>query len=154
DQLPAQIAASPVAITGLDNQSHIAHPGAQTDTTKQYNFEDLRNGMFTVDIQLTQGQAPTYYTDDISAEKNFVTNQKILRGALPEAIVINRARTRAFVAMQGSDVIQQISINGGGAFRLADSGAALIQTDHRPYALALDENAGELLVADWGGDVL
>jgi hypothetical protein len=153
DTLPQQINAQPVVVTGLDNNPHQAHPGAMTDPTKAYNFEDLRNGIFTIDAQLNSGATPQYFTDDISPEVNFQSAQKILRGSLPQTIVLNTGRTRAFVAMQGSDCIQQFVI-GAGTFRLADAGAALIHTDHRPYALALDERAGELLVADWGGEVL
>ena len=153
DQVPQQINASPAIVTGLDGQSHVAHPGALFDTTKAYNFEDLRNGMLTFDAQLTQGQAPVYFTDAVSREPNFVAQQKILRGTVPMSIVVNNAKTRAFVAMSGSDVVQQFSIRAG-AFRLADAGAALIETEHRPFALALDEQVNEILVASWGSEIL
>jgi len=153
DQVPQQINASPAFVTGLDGQSHLAHPGALFDTTKAYNFEDLRNGMLTFDAQLTQGAAPVYFTDSVSREPNFVAAQKILRGTLPQAVVVNNAKNRAFIAMSGSDVIQQFSVRAG-AFRLADAGAALIQTEHRPFALALDEQVNEILVADWGSEIL
>jgi DNA-binding beta-propeller fold protein YncE len=153
DQLPQQIAASPAIVTGLDGQSHVAHPGALFDTTKAYNFEDLRNGMLTLDAQLTQGAAPVYFTDSVSREPNFVAQQKILRGTMPQAVVVNAAKNRAFIAMSGSNVIQQISIRAG-AFRIADAGAALIQTETRPFALALDEQVNEILVADWGSEIL
>jgi hypothetical protein len=153
DQMPEQLSAQPVMVSGIDHNQHLAHPGAMTDTTKAYNFEDLRNGIFVIDAQLNSGSTPTYFTDDISAEPNFVAAQKILKGSLPQTLVLNAARTRAFAAMQGSDCIQQFVI-GTGSFRLADAGAPLIKTDHRPYAMALDENAGELMVADWGGEVL
>jgi cytochrome c peroxidase len=139
-------------VAGLDGASHVAHPGALYDGTRASNFEDMRNGTFTVDAQLTTG-APVYYTDDISAEPNFLSQQKILKGALPQAVVVNKAKTRAYLAMQGSDIVQRVSISGGGAFRLAD-GAQQFQTDHRPFAIALDEANNEMLVADWGGDVL
>jgi cytochrome c peroxidase len=39
-------------------------------------------------------------------------------------------------------------------FRVADATAPLIRTAERPYALALDEVANDLLVASWGGEVL
>jgi hypothetical protein len=154
DQMPAQVAAAPVVVAGLDGASHVAHPGQQLDNTKAYNFEDLRNGLLTIDAQLTTGASSVYYTDDISAEPNFVAAQKVLKGALPQSIVTNGARTRAFLAMSGSDVIQQISIAGGGAFRIADAGTPLIHTAHRPFAMAFDEGRNELVVADWGGEVL
>lgn len=152
DPLPAQIAASPASVKGVDGQSHVAHPGAQLDGSKAYNFEDLRNGLLTVDAQLGATK-PVYFTDDISAEPNFQPAQKQLRGSLPQAVVLNAARTRAFVAMSGSDVVQVLSI-GGGAFRLADARQPLMRTLQRPFALALDEPRGELLVADWGGETL
>jgi hypothetical protein len=67
--------------------------------------------------------------------------------------VVNAARTRAFLAMSGSDAVQEVVIRAG-AFRVADAPSALIRTSARPFALALDEAAGELLVANWGGEVL
>jgi DNA-binding beta-propeller fold protein YncE len=152
DPTPAQVSAAAVQIKGLDGAQHIAHPGSQFDTTKQYNFEDLRNGMLAVNAQL-DGSRPGYYTDDISAEPNFVAAQKVLKGALPQAVVLNAARTKAYVAMSGSDTVQSLSVVSG-AFRLVDAGGPLIHTAARPYALALDEARGELLVADWGGEVL
>ena len=36
----------------MDNQPHQAHPGAQFDTTRSYNFEDVRNGLFVLDAQM------------------------------------------------------------------------------------------------------
>ncbi len=152
DQLPQQITAAPVSVKGLDGAQHIAHPGAMFDNTKSYNFEDLRNGVMTIDAQLGATSA-TYFTDDISAEQNFVAQQKILKGALPQAVVVNAARTKAYLAMSGSDSVQAVSIRAG-SFRLADASLPLFQTAQRPFALALDEIANELLVADWGGEVL
>jgi hypothetical protein len=153
DPRPTQITASAVQVTGLDGAKHVAHPGALFDTTKAYNFEDLRNGMLTVDAQLGTSTLPTYFTDDISPEPNFAAQQKVLQGALPQAVVLNAARTRAFVAMSGSDVVQELAI-GAGLFRLTDAPSPLMRTSERPFALALDETARELLVATWGGDNL
>jgi DNA-binding beta-propeller fold protein YncE len=152
DPLPAQISAAPAQVKGIDGAQHVAHPGAQVDNTKAYNFEDLRNGMLTVDAQLGATR-PVYFTDDISPEPNFTAAQKVLKGALPQAVVVNAARTRAYVAMSGSDSVQALSITAG-AFRLADARLPLFRTAARPFALTLDEAAGELLVADWGGEVL
>jgi YVTN family beta-propeller protein len=152
DPLPAQISAAPAQVKGIDGAMHVAHPGAQVDNTKAYNFEDLRNGFLTVDAQLGTSR-PVYFTDDISPEPNFVAAQKVLRGALPQAVVVNAARTRAYVAMSGSDTVQALSITSG-AFRIADARTPLFHTAARPFALALDETAGELLVADWGGEFL
>jgi DNA-binding beta-propeller fold protein YncE len=153
DQTPQQISAAPVSVKGLDGKQHIAHPGTLHDGTKAYNFEDLRNGMLTIDAQLNPGTQPTYFTDDISAERNFAPEQKILKGALPQAVVVNAARTRAWLAMSGSDSIQEVSIRAG-AFRLADAPAPQFRTAERPFALALDESRTEILVASWGGEVL
>ena len=153
DQTPTQISAAAVRVTGLDGEQHVAHPGALFDNTKAYNFEDLRNGMLTVDAQLNPGGQQVYFTDDVSPEPNFADAQKILEGALPQAVVVNAARTRAFVAMSGTDTVQELSIQAG-AFRLRDAPSALIRTAERPFALALDEQADELLVVSWGGEVL
>jgi DNA-binding beta-propeller fold protein YncE len=153
DPRPTQITANAVSITGLDGKPHIAHPGALFDQTKAYNFEDLRNGMLTIDAQLGTATQPTYFTDDISPEPNFTAQQKVLQGGLPQTLVLNAARTRAFVAMSGSDVVQELAI-GAGVFRLTDAPSSLMRTAERPFALALDETARELLVASWGGEVL
>jgi DNA-binding beta-propeller fold protein YncE len=153
DQQPQEILAAPVHLQGMDGQDHIAHPGAQFDNTKAYNFEDLRNGLLTVDASLNGGTTPQYYTDDISPEANFVPQQKILQGSLAMAVVVNAAKTRAFLANSGSDSVQEVSIRSG-AFRIADAPSPLFKTKARPFALALDEQSNELLVADWGGEVL
>ncbi|HTJ42571.1 MAG TPA: cytochrome c peroxidase [Kofleriaceae bacterium] len=153
DQQPSQIVAAPAIVKGLDGQSHVAHPGSLFDTTKAYNFEDLRNGLLTVDAQLNPGLTPQYYTDDISPEPNFVAQQKILQGSLPQAVVLDAAKQNAYLAMSGSDAIQKVSLVSG-AFRVRQSGAALMHTSHRPFALALDESRQQLVAADWGGEVL
>lgn len=153
DPRPTQITATAVQVAGVDGKQHVAHPGALFDQTKAYNFEDLRNGMLTIDAQLSTATQPTYFTDDISPEPNYAAQQKVLQGALPQAVVVNAARTRAFVAMSGSDVVQELAI-GGGVFRLTDAPSPLVRTAERPFALALDETARELLVATWGGDLL
>jgi DNA-binding beta-propeller fold protein YncE/cytochrome c peroxidase len=153
DPQPTQISAPAVRVTGLDKQQHVAHPGALFDHTKAYNFEDMRNGLLTIDAQLPASTVPTYFTDDISAEPNFTANQKVLAGSLPQAIAINAAHNRAYLAMSGSDNVQVVSIQGG-IFRIAKSGQALMRTAKRPFALTLDEAADELLVAAWGGEVL
>jgi cytochrome c peroxidase/DNA-binding beta-propeller fold protein YncE len=153
DQAPSQIVAGPVQVKGLDGSQHVAHPGAIFDGTKAYNFEDLRNGLVTLDAKLGTTTPPVYFTDDISSERNFVAAQKILGGALPQAVVVNAARTRAWLALSGSDAIQEVSIRSG-VFRVADAPGPLFRTAERPFAMALDETAGELLVASWGGELL
>jgi hypothetical protein len=152
-QTPQQVAASPVRVAGIDGAQHVAHPGAQFDGTKAYNFEDLRNGLLTVDSRLANNSL-VFFTDNNSPEKNFAGQQKILKGALVQSIVLNRARTQAFLALSGSDMVQKVSIAGGGAFRIADANAPVFHTAQRPFAMALDETANELLVSDWGGEVL
>jgi len=146
DATPTQIQAAPVQING-----HVVHPGAQFDNTRAYNFEDLRNGLMTLDANLSN-PTPTYFTDDISPEPLFDAKQKILKGSMPQAVVLNAARTKAYVVMSGSDVVQKISV-GAGAFRLAD-GAQLFHTAKRPYAVAIDEANNELMVSNWGGETL
>ena len=149
-QVPIQIQALPFESMGIDGVKHVTHPGAQFDTTKAMNFEDLRNGLLTMDLQL---RSPQYYTDDISAEPNFAVEQKIIAGALPQDIVVNKAGTKAFVALSGSDQVQQFDIVAG-RFRLKVGATPVIKTGIRPYALVLDEVANELLVATWGGESL
>jgi DNA-binding beta-propeller fold protein YncE len=147
---PPQVLAAPVAVQTAGGTA-VAHPGAQFDGTRAYNFEDIRNGVFVVDAAL--GSTPTYFTDDISPEANFSPAQKVLAGALPQAIVRNAAGTRVFVAMAGTDEVQELVVRGG-AFRLADAPAREMETAERPFALALNEPAGELYVAAWGGEVV
>jgi Di-haem cytochrome c peroxidase len=146
------VTAAPVSMRGIDGNQHIAHPGSQYDTTFAYNFEDLRNGVITLDAQLNNNQTG-YFTDDISPEASFASAQKILEGAIPQDIVLNAAKTKAWIAMQGSDQIQQVSIRGG-QFRLAKGQMPTAKTAHRPFALALDEQRNEIFSADWGGEVL
>jgi DNA-binding beta-propeller fold protein YncE len=148
---PPQVLAAPVIVQGEAGATHLAHPGALFDGTRAYNFEDVRNGVFVVDAGLTR--APTYFTDDVSPEANFTAAQKVLTGALPQAIVRNAAGTRVFVAMAGTDEVQELAVRGG-AFRLSDAPARDMATAERPFALALNEAAGELYVAAWGGEVI
>jgi|GEM_PF-2158369 len=151
NQVPTQIQALPLEQTGLDGQKHVTHPGQQFDNTRAMNFEDIRNGMLTMDLNL---RAPQYYTDDVSAEANFAPEQKVIAGALPQDIVVNKAGTKAFVALSGSDQIQAFDIVAG-RFRLKKNNQFnTVKTGIRPYALFLDEKANEILVANWGGETL
>lgn len=155
DQVPTQIQVGPYSVAGLDGQQHVVNPGLTFDHTSAYNFEDLRNGAFTVNAQLTSGSDMQYFTDDISPERHFLAAQKVLAGSMPQAIVLNKARTRAFLAMSGSDNIQVLSVAAGGQFRLAKAaGSTLFTTAARPFELALDETNNQLLAANWGGDSL
>jgi len=148
--VPTQILAKPFESLGLDNAKHVTHPGAQFDRTKATNFEDLRNGLLTMTVQLDQA---AYFTDDISPEVNFADEQKILAGSLPQALVTDSAGRRLWVALSGSNQVQQLDVVAG-AFDLVKSDVPVSVTDARPFALALDEANDELLVANWGGETL
>lgn len=150
--LPPQVQAAPAVVTGADGQPHVAHPGALFDDTRSYNFEDVRNGVLSVSFLLNNSPPPVYFTDDVSSEPNFVAQQKVLRGAQPVAAVRNAAGTRLYLAMSGSDLVQELVVRGG-SFRL-ERGDRIFRTQERPFALALDEGRGELYVATWGGEVL
>jgi DNA-binding beta-propeller fold protein YncE/cytochrome c peroxidase len=150
---PQQVIAPPVFVRGLDGASHQAHPGALFDSTRSYNFEDLRNGIQALDFRLQASQPLAYFTDDVSAEPNFLSAQKVLAGALPQAVVRNQDGTRVFVAMGGSDLVQELLVDTSRRpFVLLPS--RTMQTRERPFALALDEEAGSLHVATWGGETL
>ena len=149
--IPAAVQAAPVVLNGVDGQPHQVHPGALFDETRSYNFEDVRNGMFAVNF-LLNNTSPVYFTDDNSNEPNFAEQQKVLRGSIPVAVIRNAAGTRIFVALSGSDLVQEMEVVSG-SFRLR-RGQRFFQTQERPFALALDEARDELFVATWGGEVL
>ena len=153
NRLPAKLQVPEFKSTGIDGNQHVTHPAGLLDSTKATNFEDLRNGLLTFDAQRLS--SPQYYTDDISAEENFANQQKILKGSLPQAIVATANGKKVFVAMSGSDVVQQFDVVGG-QFRLKAGATPLFQTSARPYALALDDaaNPTKLFVATWGGETL
>jgi YVTN family beta-propeller protein len=152
DQKPQQVLAPPVRVTGMDKQSHIAHPGAMFDNTRSYNFEDVRNGLLQLDFQLVDPQT-TYFTDDNSGEPNFVDQQKILAGALPTTVVRNQAGTSIFLALGGSDVVQELRVNlGARPFTL--TAGRTFNPGRRPFGLALDEVNNRLFVTTWAGEQL
>jgi cytochrome c peroxidase len=159
DAHPQQVLANPLSFPGIDGKSHVAHPGALFDNTKSYNFEDLRNGLYQLDFRLqttpqtNQPGTQVYYTDDISSEPNFVQQQKVLQGAIPTTIVRNTAGTQIFVAMGGSDMVQQFNVNTGARPFTVTKGA-IFKTQRRPFGLALDEKNQQLLVSDWGSERL
>jgi DNA-binding beta-propeller fold protein YncE/cytochrome c553 len=152
-EVSPQVLASPAIVTGLDQQAHEAHPGALFDSTRSYNFEDIRNGLFEIDFQMQTGVRPTYFTDDISAEPNFVNQQKILAGAVPQSIARTVAGDRIFIAFGGSDLVQELRMQGGN-FEVTNTGGGIFRTAERPYAMAVDEVANQLVVASWGGEVI
>jgi DNA-binding beta-propeller fold protein YncE len=133
------VQAAPFEVTGLDGQTHVAHPGARFDGTRSYNFEDVRNGLYALDADLLG--ALVYYTDDVSAEPNFGPAQKILAGALPQAIVRNRTGDRMYVALGGSDLVQELIVDPA-APEVLTAGRSF-STRERPSALALDEERAE-----------
>jgi DNA-binding beta-propeller fold protein YncE len=148
---PQQVVANPVVVPGLDGQSHQAHPGALFDGTRSYNFEDVRNGIFAVDFLLANDDA-AYFTDDVSSEPNFAAQQKILAGALPQAVARTVAGDRIFIAMGGSDLVQELAVVAG-AFKLQATGRTFA-TQERPFAIAVDDDNDQLMVVTWGGEVL
>ena len=150
--LPAEVLADPARVTGLDSQTHVAHPGALFDKTRSYNFEDIRNGLFDLEFTLS-GQA-VYFTDDVSSEPRFVQQQKVLSGAIPQAIVRNRAGNRIYLAHSGSDLVQELRVDRNGAFRVRALNGRSVATSERPFALAVNEDRNELYVATWGGEVV
>ncbi len=150
--VPQQVLAPPSVVTGLDGQPHEAHPGSLFDGTRAYNFDDTRNGLFALSFLLT-GSAPVYFTDDISPEANFAAQQKVLAGAVPQAVARNRAGDRIYLAMSGSDLVQELVVRAG-AFRVTNAGGRVFATRQRPFAMAVNDDAGELYVATWGGETL
>lgn len=146
----AFVQAAPLRVSGLDGALHVAHPGALFDGTRSYNFEDVRSGLFELEPGL--GGAALYYTDDVSAEPNFAAGQKALAGALPQAIAASRAGDRLYLALGGSDLVQELVVDAAAPFRLLPGRS--FATRERPFALALDEEGGRLFSAAWGGEVV
>jgi cytochrome c peroxidase len=159
DSHPLQVVTPPLNLTGVDGKSHLAHPGSLFDNSRSYNFEDVRNGLYQLDFQLmqtpqtNQAQVDVYYTDDVSSEPNFASQQKILAGAIPTTVVRNVAGTQIFVAEGGSDVVQQLNVNTGARPFTLTKGRSF-RTGRRPFGIALNEKANQLLVATWGGERL
>jgi cytochrome c peroxidase len=152
--VPSQVSAPPVSVQGLDNQNHVAHPGSLFDHTRSYNFEDLRNGFMQLDGLLQNNANSFYYTDNISSEPNFIQQQKVLSGALPTAVVRNGAGTLLYVAHQGSDKIQELAVNAAQRPNAVTATGRNFTTQHRPFALTLDEKNNHLFVADAGSDIV
>jgi DNA-binding beta-propeller fold protein YncE len=147
--VPAQVAGGAIVVTGLDGQQHESHPGAVFDQTDSYNFEDLRNGIFQIDLNL--GQRAEYFTDDNEADDLFAQAQKVLAGAIPWAIGRNEAGTNAYVAMLGSDLVQELEVAESGTFRLSATGRTFV-TSELPSAVAVGKD--DLFVVTMGGEFL
>ena len=146
-QIPEDIQTSPIE----DEDGNVVHPGATFDETDSYNFEDIHNGIFEIDRDL--GNREAYMTDDNDADDLFIDQQKVLAGAVPMDIVRNEAGNRVYVVYRASDLIQEFSVVANGNFRLRANGN-LYNTAELPMAAALDEDAGVLLVANYGADNL
>jgi DNA-binding beta-propeller fold protein YncE len=147
--LPDDVDGPPLVKEGLDEQDHVVHPGAMVDDTDSYNFEDLRNGIFQIDFNLSN--RGDYFTDDNEADDFFATAQKQLAGAIPWAITRDQPGNRIFVAMLGSDFVQEFDVLASGNFRLRASGRTF-PTSELPAAVAVDGE--ELFVATMGGEFL
>ena len=149
--IPDDVDGNPVHVPGMDGQLHEVHPGALFDQTDSYSFEDVRNGVFIVNQNLSG--TPAYQTDDNEVDDFFASGQKVLAGALPMAMVRNTAGSKVYVALAGSDVIQELDVISSGQFRLQASGK-VFQTSARPVAVALDEARQALIAVSWGGEVM
>ena len=147
--VPPSLDAPPVLAMGLDGASHEVHPGALTDGSAGYGFEDVRNGLLAFDASL--GDAPTYFTDDVSPEPAYTAGQKILRGALPQGIARNADGTRVYVTLGGSNRVQELEVVSGGGDALRATGR-IWDTAARPMGVAVDDYADALVVATWGGE--
>ena len=141
-----------VEVTGVDGLVHKAHTGAKFDQTESYNFEDLRNGVFTLANDL-RSEGLIYTTDDSEADGFFVDGQKQLAGAVPWDVERNKAGNKLYAAMFASDLVQELDVVAGAQFRLRASGLTFA-TRELPTAVALDEDNNELVAVTWGGDVL
>ena len=157
-QVPGQMAGSPVTVTGLDNQPHVANPGALFDTTNSYNFEDVRNGLQQVDFTLDPSSSNNfYYTDDVSAESNFQAQQKVLAGSLATAVARNTAGTVIWLADSGSDLVEELAVNVASVPAAVTSTGRTFRTQHRPFAITFVSSLGSqgtLFVADAGSELV
>jgi mono/diheme cytochrome c family protein len=157
---PPDAQAAPIIVDGLTGNSEVAHPGAQFDRTFAYNFEDVRNG--TTQLNLNLSNQEVYYTDDVSPERGFVAEQKVLNGAQPVAAERNQAANQIFLAHAGTDIIQILDVNNGANFRLTKPGDGndTFVTDARPWALLITEDSDNvglddtITVANWGGETV
>jgi DNA-binding beta-propeller fold protein YncE len=146
-EVPEDIQTAPVE----DADGNVVHPGALFDDTDSNNFEDLRNGIFEIETDLSGREV--YMTDDNEADDFFDDIQKIVEGSIPYDIERNAAGNRVYVVFLGNDVIQEFSVVGGAAFTLRNDGN-IYNTAELPMAVALDEDAGILMAANYGDDTL
>jgi DNA-binding beta-propeller fold protein YncE/cytochrome c peroxidase len=144
------VLAAPIAREGVDGQSREIHPGARFDGTASYDVEDLRSGVFALDVD--DLGVESYVTDDNDADAAFTSAQKQLAGALPWSIARNAQGTRIYVPLLGSDMVQELDVTDG-AVSLRASGRRFA-TRELPSAVAVDQAANQLLVTSLGGEVL
>lgn len=147
--VPPSLASAPIMALGLDGGQHEVHPGALTDGSAAYGFEDVRNGLLAFDASL--GDSPTFFTDDVSPEPAYTQAQKILRGALPQGIARTNDGTRVYVTFGGSNRVQELEVVAGGGATLRPTGR-IWDTAARPFGVAVDDYADALIVATWGGE--
>src|SRR6202012_2739717 len=95
-----------------------------------------------------------YYTDDVSSEPNFDATQKVLRGSEGVAIARNAAGTLVWMADSGWDVIEELAVNVGSRPNTITSTGRTFKTQHRPFAITVDEANNRLFVADWGSELV
>ncbi|ACY14459.1 hypothetical protein [Haliangium ochraceum] len=149
--LPSVIDQDEREVRGLDGEQHVVHPGSLFDQTDSYNFEDLRDGIFQINNNLSG--SPDYHTNEQEADAFFDEEQLVLRGSIPWDLERNQAGNRLYAVMFGSDIVQEFIVVAGNGLRLQASGIEY-NTAELPTAVALDEDNNLLMVVSYGGDFL
>ncbi|WP_233104132.1 YncE family protein [Haliangium ochraceum] len=149
--LPSVIDQDEREVRGLDDEPHVVHPGSLFDQTDSYNFEDLRDGIFQINNNLSG--SPDYHTNEQEADAFFDEEQLVLRGSIPWDLERNAANNRLYAVMFGSDIVQEFIVVAGNGLRLQASGIEY-NTAELPTAVALDEDNNLLMVVSYGGDFL
>ena len=149
-QVPEELRAGPAIMTGVDGGQHAVHPGEIFDNTNSYLFEDARSGIWQVDASFA---TRFYYTDNTSGEANFQANQKVVDGGLPWGITRSAAGDRIWVTLSGSQGVQEFAVVAGAQVSLQPTGRTL-RTNHRPLAVALDDENNLLYVSTYMGETL
>jgi DNA-binding beta-propeller fold protein YncE len=152
-----ELQAGPIEVRDTSGDAYEIHPGAQFDGTASYDVEDLRSGIFELSIDAGGGAGGIgdqilYVTDDNDADVAFSAEQKQLAGALPWSIARNAAGSRVYVPLFGADLVQELDVTAE-APALRASGRTFV-TRELPSAVAVDDDANQLVVVSFGGDVL
>ncbi|GAB4557626.1 MAG: hypothetical protein Tsb0020_01930 [Haliangiales bacterium] len=150
-QVPDDVDEGELRLPGLNNVTDTAHLGAQFDETASYNFEDARNTIMQLDLDLGQN-IPDEIVDIVEVDAFYDEDQKQLAGALPWDLE-KVGNNELFAAMLGSDIVQKFDVVNGAGTRLINSGL-IFETAELPSAIAADVDGGVLLVASMGGDFL